>query len=121
MPPVEHFEQIFKKYFQRQITIRIGDYEVKTGRLLLIRNNIIQNNFYFELIIENTKKVIVFKLPYPFALDEYPDEGLLYLDYRFKTLINDPALVYRLQQIEQNIGSKKPSKFIDTIIEIQFT
>lgn len=117
---VNYLEKLFAKYFQRQITISVGNEEIKTGKFLLIQNNLITNNFYFDLAIENTKKIIVFKLPFPFAIDEYEEEGLIYFDYRFSSLTNDPHIVNRLHQIKNTHSSDKSSKFLDAVIEIQF-
>ena len=116
----DHFEKIFTKYFQRQISIKINDEEIKTGKFLLIQNNIINNNFYFDLIIENTKKVIVFKIPFPFAVDEYLDEGLLYFDYRFKTFAKKKAILLEVERLAETLSVDKYSKFYDSIVEIQF-
>ena len=121
MLQIDGFEKIFPKYFQKNITLRIGDEEIKTGKFLLIQNHVVTNNFYFELVIENTKKIISFKLPYPFADDEYPDEGILYLDYRFKTLTNKKDMNILMEQIYATLNPPKPSKFIDRILEIEFT
>ena len=121
MLQIDGFEKIFPKYFQKNITLRIGEEEIKTGKFLLIQNHIVTNNFFFELVIENTKKIISFKLPYPFAYDEYPDEGILYLDYRFKTLTNKRDMLPLMVQICSTIAPEKSSKFIDRILEIEFT
>ena len=121
MLQIDSFEKLFTKYFQKNITLRIGDDDIKTGKFLLIQNHIVTNNFYFELVIENTKKIVSFKLPYPFAYDEYPDEGILYLDYRFKSLHNKKEMSMLMSQICSRLVPEKPSKFVDQILEIQFT
>jgi hypothetical protein len=117
---VHYLEKMFAKYFQRHITIRVGNDEIKSGKFLLIQNNLISNNFYFDLAIENTKKIVIFNLPFPFAVDEHESDGLIYLDYRFNSLTHDPYIINKLHQIKNNYMPEKPSKFLDSVIEIQF-
>lgn len=121
MLQIEGFEKMFTKYFQKNIVLRIGNDDIKNGKFLLIQNHVITNNFYFELVIENTKKIVSFKIPYPFSYSEYPESDIIYLDYRFNTLTKNPVL----KNLMTNIGNAsiidKPSKFLDSILEIQFT
>lgn len=120
MLQIEGFEKMFTKYFQKNIILRIGNDDIKIGKFLLIQNHIITNNFYFELVIENTKKIVSFKIPYPFAYDEYPEDNIIYLDYRFKTLTNKSDLNLLMKNISKIHETDKPSKFLNSILEIQF-
>lgn len=121
MLQIDGFEKMFTKYFQKGIILRIGNDDIKVGKFLLIQNHVIMNNFYFELVIENTKKIVSFKIPYPFAYAEHPEDNIIYLDYRFKTLTNKSDLKMLMNSISNANESDKPSKFLNSILEIQFT
>ena len=120
MVTTDNFEKLFSKYFQRQITIKVGDEELRTGKFLLIQNNVVNNNFYFELLIESVKKISVFKIPYPFAVDEYENEMLIYLDYRLNTFTKNKELTNEMKRIANRLKTEKLSKFFDNIVEIEF-
>jgi hypothetical protein len=114
-------ENILRRHLQKEIIISVDGVEIKKGKFLLFQNNILANNFYYDLTIEKTKKIDIFKLPYPFKIEDYSDEGLLYLDYRIKTLVANDKHVSRLVNLsEKYADSSKPSKFADKIIEIEF-
>jgi hypothetical protein len=121
MLQVDEFEKIFTDYFQKNITLRIGDEILKSGKFLLVQNHVVTNNFYFELVIENTKKIVSFKIPYPFSYDNHPDDGLLYLDYRFTSLTDDGEARQLISNITSSTLVEKPSKFLNNILEIQFS
>lgn len=114
-------EKILFKHLQKEIVITVDGFELKRGKFLLFQNNILANNFYYELTIEKTKKIDVFKLPHPFKIEEYSDEGLLYLDYRLKSLTSDPRNISKLNLLnDKYVDANKASKFYNKIIEIEF-
>jgi hypothetical protein len=117
----EKIERIFEKYFQKTIILSIKDYEIKKGKFLLLKNCIISNNYFYELTIERAKKLDVVRIPYPFDLDEYEDENLLYMDYRLTTLFkNDKASLDSVSAWVKKIDTKNTHKFFDNILEIKF-
>ena len=117
----EKIEKRFEKYFQKVAVISIRDETIKKGKFLLIRNCILGNNFFYEFILEKAKKQDTFKIPYPFGVEEYPDENLIYLDYRFSTLCNNnPDLVETVESWVSTLDLKAPNKLVNSILEIKF-
>jgi hypothetical protein len=114
-------ESILKRYFQQKIEIRIGEELIKSGQFLLFQNSLDNSNYFFALSIKRKDKIDLIKIPYPYAIDEYEDEGLLYLDYRTQTLVkNNVELLAKLNAYTATQLEEK-SKFFDKIVEIQFT
>jgi hypothetical protein len=114
-------DAILKKYFQKQVELVVDDTTIKQGQFLLFRNLLYHNNYFFELHIRRKGKIDSIKIPYPFGIEEYPSEGLLFLDYRNKTLLkNQTALLSKLQTFIDSQPSDK-SKFYNKILEIRFS
>lgn len=117
----EKMEKLFEKYFQKTISLCIKDEILKKGKFLLIRNQIIDNNYYYEIVIERAKKLDTVKLPYPFYIEEHEDDNILFLDYRITTLFNkDKNLELLLNKWIQEMQIKNTNKFFDNILEIRF-
>lgn len=117
----EKIERIFEKYFQKMISLSVKDESIKKGKFLLIKNCVVGNNYFFELIIERSKKLDSIKIPYPFNIEEYPEENLLFMDYRISTLCNnDKSLIDSIHQWMEVVDVKTPNKLIDSILEIKF-
>jgi hypothetical protein len=119
MAPSENIEKIFEKYFQKSISLFIKGEVVKKGKFLLIKNCIVGNNFYFEFTIKREKKIDTVRIPYPFLVEEYQDENLLYLDYRLDTLFRDSKHSQFIKQWALT-DDKMPNKLFDNILEIKF-
>ena len=114
-------DAILKKYFQQQVELFVDGVSIKQGQFLLFRNLLYHNNYFFELHIRRKGKIDSIKVPYPFNIEEYADEGLIYLDYRNKTLLkNNPALLTKLQTFIDSQPNEK-SKFYNKILEIKFS
>lgn len=114
-------DSILKKYFQKQVELLVDDNPIKQGQFLLFRNLLYHNNYFFELHIRRKGKIDSIKIPYPFGIEEYPEEGLIFLDYRNKTLLkNQPALLTKLQSFIDTQPNDK-SKFYNKILEIRFS
>lgn len=114
-------DAILKKYFQKQIELLVDDVVIKQGQFLLFRNLLYHNNYFFELHIRRKGKIDSIKIPYPFAIEEYPDEQLIFLDYRNKTLLkNQPALLSKLHTFIDTQSNEK-SKFYNKILELNFS
>ena len=116
----EKIESIFEKYFQQNLEIYIKDSLFKQGKFIIIENKILNNNYYYELLLERTKKLEVIKIPFPFHIEEHIEDGILYFDYRISTLLKstniDAAGIYN---IINNSGTV-PSRLFDTILELKF-
>lgn len=113
-------EETLCKYFQRNIKMYLDNELMKTGKLLLIKNHLINNNFFFEMIVEKTKKIDSFKIPYPFKWEEYPDDSLILLDYRIKSLSKSKEMQEYILNVADKYIIQKPSKYFNKILEIQF-
>lgn len=117
----EKIERIFEKYFQKTIILSIKDSEIKKGKFLLLKNCVIGNNYFYEFTIERAKKLDVVRIPYPFELDEYQEESLLYLDYRLATLFkHNKKSLEDVSAWVKKIDTKNTHKFFDNILEIRF-
>lgn len=116
----EIIEDLFTKYFQRRISLTINNQVYKKGKFLLIKNNVINNNYFYDLFIERDKKIDCIKVPFPFSYEEYADEGLLYFDYRLKTLFPEKNKYINVGNLVNTISLDNKSKLIDSVLEIQF-
>jgi hypothetical protein len=118
----EKIEKVFEKYFQKNILLSIKDEQIKKGKFLLIKNCIIGNNYYFELTIERVKKLDLVRIPYPFDLEEYPEDNLLFLDYRISSLFkNNKKLLNEMNQwCNARTDLKTVNKMFNSILEIKF-
>lgn len=121
MTSSEKIEKLFEKYFQKTVELSVGGEIFKKGKFLLIENKILHNNYYFEFLLEKTKKIDIMKLPFPFNVEEHYDDGIVYFDYRLKTFLNNSSIEYN-KKIKSIIDNNKiiPSKLFDNILEIKF-
>jgi hypothetical protein len=118
----EHLlESILEKYYQKKIELYVKNELYKSGQFLLYRNLLDHSNYFFELQIKRKDRIDPIKIPHPYDIEEYEDEGLIYLDYRNKTLVkNHPELLFKLEEFSAQQTEEK-SKFFDTILEIKFS
>lgn len=113
-------EATLKKYFQKKIELWVGEELIKSGQFLLFRNLLDHSNYFFELHIKRKDKIDTIKIPYPYDIEEYEEDGLLYLDYRNKTLVKShPELLKQITDFSLTQLEEK-SKFFDKILEIKF-
>lgn len=110
------FEEVgeeFKPYLQSQVTIMFGNRVYKKGRLLLYTNvyNLI------ELLIAGDQEFRI-EIPLPFAMEAYPDDSLIYFDYRIKH-ITDRNLA-SLDLVNALTAKTKPHKFYNGILTFEF-
>jgi len=118
----EKLERVFEKYFQKTICLSIKDEQIKKGKFLLIKNCIIGNNYFYELTIERVKKLDLVRIPYPFEIEEYPEDNLLFLDYRISSLFknNKKMLNEMVQWCESKADLRSANKMFNNILEIKF-
>lgn len=117
----EKTEKIFEKYFQKTIYLSIKNEVLKKGKFLLIRNYILNNNYYFEIVVERLKKLDTIKIPYPFNIEEYEKDNLIFLDYRINCFVNNNKDIKNvLEKWIQEVDIKNTNKFFDNILEIKF-
>lgn len=116
----EKIEKIFEKYFQKNVSLCIKDEVLKRGKFLLIRNQVIGNNYYYEMIIERSRKLDVVKIPYPFNIEEHDKDDLIFLDYRLSSLFVPKDHIDDLDKFIENYNIKNTNKFFDNILEMRF-
>jgi hypothetical protein len=116
----EKIEKVFEKYFQKTISLCIKDEVLKKGKFLLIRNQVIGNNYYYDIVIEKSKKLDTVKIPYPFNLEEYETDNIIFLDYRLSSLFNNIDYKQDLEKWIKNSDIKNTNKFFHNILEIRF-
>ena len=107
--PVDHVpgESFFVSCLQKNISFLIDNKIIKKGKLLLFR----RTHYFIQITIMSEKG---FKenidIPIPFKIEDYADEGLIYFDYRTKSL--------EVEAIPR-IPEKVTSTYFDKILEIQ--
>lgn len=100
-------EQFLFQCLQKNVTFSVNNRTVKRGRLLLFK----RFHYFIQIALlteKGTKEN--FDIPIPFKIEDYLDEGLLYFDYRLKSLEVDILPI---------ITEKVSSIYFDKILEIQ--
>jgi hypothetical protein len=100
---------------QRDVNFIIKNKIIKRGKIELF----VQRNFYlvFHILIEKHKKEKL-EIPIPFSFESHEDDGLMYFDYRFKTISKYyPESLSVLKNIFEK--NKKNNKFGDCILTIE--
>jgi hypothetical protein len=105
-------EDALKFLLQKNLRLNINK-QYRKGKLLLFK----QNNYHIEFTVrKNDIDIKRFEIPIPFAIERWDEEGLIYFDYRLKTLSKkNAALFERLSKLP--VDGK--NKFYDKILEIQ--
>jgi hypothetical protein len=100
---------------QRNVNFIIKNKTIKSGKVEIF----LQRNFYlvFHILTENNKKEKL-EIPIPFCLESHEEDGLIYFDYRFKTISKYyPESLDVLKKIFDK--NKKNNKFGDAILTIE--
>lgn len=100
-------EQFLVHCLQKNVSFAINNRPIKRGRLLLFK----QFHYFIQISLlteKGTKEN--FDVPIPFKVEDYLDEGLLYFDYRIKSLEVENLPI---------ISEKVSSIYFDKILEIQ--
>lgn len=100
-------ELFLRDNLQKPVKFMLGNKTLKFGRLLLFR----KNHFFIQLTILNDKNQKEnFEIPFPFKIELYKNEGLVYFDYRVTALgVTAPFIL-----------KKVSSSYFNKILEIQF-
>lgn len=100
-------EKFLISFLQKNLKFSINNKIVKKGRLILFR----RFHYFIQISLLSEKGTREnFDLPIPFKVENYEDDGLLYFDYRLKSLE-----VENLPKISQKVCSI----YFDKILEIQ--
>lgn len=109
-------EEFFTKSLQYPVIFTLGKKIVKQGRLIIFK----RTHYYIQITLLNSKNIKEsFEIPIPFNTDHYPDEGLMYFDYRCRSLISNNN-----EEADQLINNYKvkninPSQYYNKILEIK--
>ena len=108
-------ESYFRKALQYPVLFTLGTKIVKQGRLLIFK----QTHYYIQITISNNKnQKETFEVPIPFKTEEYMHEGLIYFDYRIKTLaVKNEDLKEKL--FKAKLKNETPSQYYNKILEIK--
>lgn len=100
---------ILTSFLQKTLTFTLQDKVIKKGRLLLFK----KSHYFIQFALQTNKKDQEnLEIPFPFALEYYPDEELLYFDYRLNSLLNED-----FSYVPQKINSI----YFNKILELQVT
>jgi len=108
-------EEYFTKSLQYPITFTLGKKVLKQGRLIIFK----RTHYYIQITLLNSKNVKEsFEIPIPFKTDSYPNEGLMYFDYRLRSLVGSN---YQAEQLVNDFKVKNvnPSQYYNKILEIK--
>jgi len=109
-PTIISFDQVPGEPFlltclQKQVVFSIGDKVVKKGRLILFR----RIHYYIQISLMSDKNVREnFEIPIPFRVENHKEEGLMYFDYRLKSLN-----VKTLPKIPEKVSSSYFNKILE--------
>lgn len=110
------WENFFTKNLQNSISFTLGSKTIRKGRLIIFK----RSHYFIQISLVSSKKAQeTFEIPIPFNTEYYPEENLIYFDYRVDGLIenniNDDIGPIFKRQIYKN----SPSSYFNKILEIQ--
>jgi hypothetical protein len=107
-------EQYFVKALQSSLTFTLGKKQIKKGRLLLFKRA--HYHIVFTMLNGRDNKEN-FEIPIPFKIEYYPEEGIMYFDYRIRSLAgNNKEIEDRLSSVK--IRGIQPTQYYNKILEI---
>ncbi len=105
-------DETLKNLLQKNLRLSFKNKPFKLGKLLLYH----QNNYFLSLLFHNHKKGNVkFEIPIPYCIESWPDEDVIYFDYRLSALSKKKD---NLLKLLREIKCTKETKFYDSIMEI---
>lgn len=109
-------EDYFSNNLQSLVSFTLGKKVIREGRLIIFK----RTHYFFQITILNHKnQTECFEIPLPFASEYHPEDNLLYLDYRIRTLSgNDKDVEMDLLKLTEKTS---PSQFFNKILEIHST
>jgi hypothetical protein len=108
-----NLEESCKYLLQKSISLELNGKIFKQGKFILFY----QKNFYLTFILNTHKKEgDKIEIPIPFDIESHLDDGLIYFDYRIKTLSKLAPEIENYLKVYPAAGSK--NKFWDTILTI---
>lgn len=106
---------VLEHVLQRNIQVNLNKKIVKSGKLILFK----RIHYYIHLTILNCKNSIEnYEIPIPFAVEFYPENGLIYFDYRVNTLSKKHTDISKKLRSYREHAVQSTSNFYDRILEI---
>lgn len=94
-------------FLQRDIVFTLNGKPTKKGKLILFR----RTHYFIQFSLQTAKRNHEnYDVPIPFDVEYYPDDNLLYFDYRIGSLFVDNV---------PSLPSKVNSAYFNNILEIQ--
>ena len=94
---------------QKELTFHIGSKTIKQGRLLLFKR---KSSFFIQITLFNSKKEKEnFEIPFPFKVEEYKEDGVMYFDYRL-----DALNVETLPHIQSKVASSYFNRILEVVV-----
>jgi hypothetical protein len=103
-------ESILTFLLQKDVNFIINKKVIKSGKILLFKIK----NFHIEFLVLKNDKNKKVDIPIPFKSEFYPNEKLVYFDYRNKTFANSSLSCYNIDEIIKH----SRSKYKNCILEI---
>ena len=99
-------EIFFRDSLQKELTFFLGNKLIKRGKLLLFK----RTHYFIQITLLTQKKEREnFEIPFPFKVEPYNDENIMYFDYRLNSLMVENFPI---------IQSKISSSYFNKILEI---
>ena len=110
------WEDFFTKNLQSSISFTLGPKTVRKGRLIIFK----RSHYYIQISLMSLKKSHeTFEIPIPFKTEYYPEENLIYFDYRPDCLIENNIDDDIVPIFKRQIAKNSPSQYYNKILEIQ--
>lgn len=108
-------EEFFTKSLQSPVQFTLGSKTIKQGRLIIFK----RTHYYIQITLLNSKNIKEsFEIPIPFKTDYYPDEGLIFFDYRNVSLAGINQEIGTLMS-SFKLKNTSPSQYFNKILEIK--
>ena len=109
-------EDFFTKSLQTPITFNLGSKTLRKGRLIIFK----RSHFFIQVSLLSSKNSIeTFEIPIPFKTEYYPEENLIYFDYRLNAFTDYDEDIQ--DTIRYQVSKNTPSQYLNKILEIQTT
>lgn len=107
-------EKYFANALQSNLTFFLGKKQIKKGKLILFKRA--HYHIIFTMVNGRDNKEN-FEIPIPFKVEYYPEESIMYFDYRIRSLSgNNKEIEERLSKIK--IRGILPTQYYNKILEI---
>ena len=107
-------EQYFVNALQSNLSFILGKKQIKRGRLLLFKRA--HYHIVFTMLNGRDNKEN-FEIPIPFKIEYYPEESIMYFDYRIRSLAgNNKEIEDRLSNVK--LRGVQPTQYYNKILEI---